>query len=364
MRRSLLLACTLALACAPDDDDPVVGGETVTVELDPFVVQPGEEGLRCQTFANPARADAAVRAFTADLDRGGHHMLVWRLDGASDTPLQPCGQDPGYQNLLFQSQRAGADRVEFPSSAVAALPAAAGLYVQIHFLNTGSEPVTIANRLVLELDAGDGAAPLSPLFFDNLDIRVPAGSTGTAVEKSCPVDRDADLVWLTSHMHSHGLEFTIRAGDQLLYRTDTADGPPMQVFDPPVHLAAGTEVTYACTYRGEQDRDITFGPSLADDAMCSMVGGWLPAAGAEPGLLACAEAGCLSCFEAIARQAPDQVCEQDRAALDAYQTCACQADCAESCAASACAGQMPDEGCRACLETSCAAESEACVGGG
>ena len=149
-----------------------------------------------------------------------------------------------------------------------------------------------------------------------------------------------------------------------LYRTDTADGPPMQVFDPPVHLARGSEVTYACTYRGEPDRDITFGPSLADDAMCSMVGGWLPAGGAEPGLLSCDDGGCLSCFEAVVRQAPDQVCDEERAALDAYQACACQGACGSACSASACAGQMPDDDCRACLDSSCAAETEACVGGG
>jgi hypothetical protein len=360
MRRTILLACLAAVACDTADS----GADTVTLALDPFVVQPGEEGLRCQTFANPVGGDAAIRAFAADLDRGGHHLLVWRQDGATDTPLGPCGQDPGYENLLFQSQRAGNARVELPPDAVASIPSSAGLYVQIHYLNSGSEPVTIANRLSLEL-AGDGeAAALSALFFDNLSIRVPAGSTGTVIEKSCPIDRDADLVWVSSHMHSHGLDFTIRSGDELIYRTDTADGPPMQVFDPPVHLARGSEVTYACTYRGEPDRDITFGPSLADDAMCSMVGGWLPAGGAEPGLLGCADGECLTCFEAIVRQAPDEVCDDQRAALEAYQTCACQDTCADACGATACAGQMPDDGCRACIDTSCAAESEACLGGG
>ena len=359
----MFLACLLVAACTADEDSGDAG-ETVTLSLDPFVVQPGEEGLRCQTFGNPTGGDAAIRALAADLDRGGHHMLVWRLDGATDTPLGPCGQDPGYQNLLFQSQRVGAERVELPPTAVVSLPAAAGLYVQIHYLNSGSEPVTIDNRLTLELAGDEGGAALSPLFFDNLDIRVPAGSTGTVIEKSCPLDRDADLVWLSSHMHSHGLELTIRAGDQLLYRTDTPDGPPMQVFDPPVRLARGTEVTYACTYRGEPDRDITFGPSLADDAMCSMVGGWLPAAGSEPGLLSCDDGSCLTCFEAVVRQAPDEVCEDQRAAFDAFQTCACQDTCASACGASACAGQMPDDDCRACLDSSCAAESEACVGGG
>jgi len=358
MRLSILLLT--AAACAGD----TAGDDTVTLALDSFVVQPGEEGLRCQTFANPVGGDAAIRAFAADLDRGGHHMLVWRQDGATDTPLGPCGQDPGYDNLLFQSQRAGSARVEFPPGAAASIPAAAGLYVQIHYLNSGSEPVTIENRLTLDLTADAGAAALSPLFFDNLAIRVPAGSTGTVVKKTCPIDRDADLVWVSSHMHSHGLDFTIRAGDELIYRTDTADGPPMQVFDPPVRLPRGSQVTYACTYRGEADRDITFGPSLADDAMCSMVGGWLPPGGAEPGLLACDDAGCLTCFEAIVRQAPDQVCAEQKPALEAYQACACQDACAEACGASACAGQMPDDGCRACIDTSCAAESEACLGGG
>src|SRR4029079_9646917 len=72
----------------------------------------------------------------------------------------------------------------------------------------------------------------------------------------------------------------------------------------------------------------------------------------------------LTCFEAIVRQAPDQVCDDQRAALDAYQACACEDACADACGATACGGQMPDDGCRACLDTSCAAESEACVGGG
>src|SRR4051812_20588494 len=64
---------------------------TARLEITAFEVAPGEEGLFCQDFANPFDDDVDVARWTADLTKGGHHALVFAVDGGGPVALAPCG---------------------------------------------------------------------------------------------------------------------------------------------------------------------------------------------------------------------------------------------------------------------------------
>jgi hypothetical protein len=343
-----------------DGDDP----RALRLEFDSFVAPSGKEGLKCQSFANPSGEPIDVVLWTAELDQTGHHMLAFLVDGGEDTPLHDCAGVDNASSLVFQSQTSGISTLEYPAGTAVRIGAEQTLQVQIHWLNTSSDPVEVHNALELQLAApGTVGRELGELHFDNFDIHVPIGEEMTTTQ-SCTIDRDIDLVWMTSHMHGRGIGFEARVGDDLVYQTEHWDDPPTGVWSPLVHVNAGDEISFSCSYRNNTDHELEFGPSLEHDEMCVLVGAYLPADGGPAERVTCNSGGsCLSCAEAVMGGDPSMLCTDSQEAFDAFQACTCGTDrCGDSCAATACAGAIPDDECRACTEASCSAELQACFG--
>jgi len=106
--------------------------------------------------------------------------------------------------------------------------------------------------------------------------------------------------------------------------------------------------------------------------MCVMVGAYVDSSG-QAARLRCEDesGGCFSCIQALTQQQPDRLCTDDgpptsKQIYDDFQACVCGAatGCLDACGADACAGMAPSDICRDCIETTCAAQSQACFSGG
>ena len=169
-------------------------------------------------------------------------------------------------------------------------------------------------------------------------------------------------------MHSHGVGFQVIAGEDEIYASDTWVDPPAVVFAEPRKIAAGTSVSFSCSYINASPKVVNAGQSIEDDEMCIFLGGYVSRSGDGAQLTCKSGSGCLTCFEGIINQDPDSVCTDDgppssKDAYDAIQACTCGEGpdtCAAECGDTACAGQAPSDACGTCLETKCAAQADAC----
>jgi hypothetical protein len=269
--------------------------------------------------------------------------------------------------MVFQAQKSGGSDLRYPAGAGARLEAKQGLLIQIHYLNPTDVELPVATTIELERAEPESVKDhVHPLFFGNMAINVPPAAPPTTVSKTCTLAGDVELVMLTGHLHSHGLDFRATRGSADLYQTSDWHQPPMLVFDPPLALSAAEKITFSCTYASEPDRVLTFGDSMERDEMCNLVGAFIPRAGAPDGMLSCedgaaAPGACLTCSQALFTNNADKACEPSAAKLTAFKTCSCSTDgCGASCADSSCGGGKPSDACMACISHRCAAERDGC----
>jgi hypothetical protein len=343
---------------------------SLRIAVTPFVVPAGAQGLNCQTIANPFGGAVDVIGWSTDLGEGGHHLHVYQTDAATDVAPHDCTQNLR-DNLVFQSQAIGTSSMVYPSGISAHFDPGQGVTVRVHYLNLTDHDITVAPILEARLATPETTSTrVAPLRFDNTNILIPPHSTSTTVTKTCHVLRDIDLVWLTSHAHTHITDFRATLGGETLFTSHTFAEPITTVYDPPRAIAAGQAITFSCTYANTTDSPITFGDRLESDEMCNLVGAYVTP-NFDGSLITCDEptTGCQTCVQALAGGDPTRLCTSDgppssRERYDAFNACSCGASssCASACAATACAGQRPDTTCQNCLSAHCAAERTACLG--
>jgi len=255
------------------------GLRVVTFTTSQFVIEPFEERFICQNFANPLGQNVAIVKSRSSMAAGSHHMFAFQQE-VSETgvgTLEDCS------GLEFGSSAHSAQvperTLEYPEGIARSWQGSQGIRIQAHYFNTTDAP--IEGRVIVELHTSTaGNFTLSSgIFFNNLGINVPANSMGTA-ERTCTLPQDIELMNTISHMHQYGTRFTATTGDgTVLYETTDWSEPETREFDPPLHLPAGTEITYRCEYNNTSNRPLTFGESARTNEMCIFGGQFFPSSG-------------------------------------------------------------------------------------
>ena len=290
MRIACLALCASLAACAGRPATPSADGGagdhaitddghgTYTIALQPFTVAPGQERYACQDFANPFGGDAAaIHAFASQMTPGSHHLLLFYKPGAADGPLADCSGTefaPG----PYGSQRPD-DAITYPDGVAAVIAPSDGFRVQVHYLNASASPLPVG--VTIRLSRIDDAAVrdrAAVLFFSNGAIDVPPGQSGVVVQKSCTLPFAVNLVQASGHMHQHGRAFSATSGGVTLFSSTVYSDVAPALFDPPLPLAAGSVVTFACTYdNSDGSAPLRFGDSARTDEMCIFSAQFFPA---------------------------------------------------------------------------------------
>jgi len=289
----LLAAVLLFPACAPEPEpespDPVVPLEPppadLGFQLSMYATAPaGTEVWVCAVYDLPTTDLAAVNWVEYQQNPGTHHMTLSTLGLAPNETIEPgqydCQDLYGDSSLMqdqimfFGAQGTDEDTMHLPEGTAANFPAGLRIIHEVHYVNVTAEPIELYSRVnawtipqsVVQEQIWGGQVR-------DETIEIPAGETKTEWTR-CVMNRDVEVLFLASHTHALGIEFTIapfdgtETGEVFYSNTDWHD-PKIIQYDPPMVIPAGTGFEYACTWRNNTDADVLYGLESTDE-MCNL----------------------------------------------------------------------------------------------
>jgi hypothetical protein len=252
----------------PDTDYSVA---PITLTMSPFTVSPGQEVFYCQNFANPWGKQVDIKTYSLDMGTGSHHMFAFYASGATNGAIAPCPSGGlTFGAFTFSAQSAQTTMV-YPQSVGATLPSGTGFQLMVHYLNTTGMPIPSSVKLTMYIAKPNVVTNhAGALFLNNAAISVPATcTTGCPATQSYTLTQDVYILSSVSHMHKYATAFsaTTSTGQTLFTTTQWAEPKP-NVFQPPLHLGAGTTITWTCTDVNTTGTTLTFGESANTNVMC------------------------------------------------------------------------------------------------
>jgi hypothetical protein len=247
---------------------------SVTLTMDTFTVDPGKEVYMCQDFANPFGGQQVdIKTYELHMAQGSHHMFAFYEPNATNTSVVTCPQGGlQFQPFTFASQSAN-DVQTYPEGIGATVPATTGFTMNVHYINPGATPITghvaitiyVAKPGIITQHAG-------VLFLNQALLVVPPTGQPAISTRTFTLPQDVNLLSSVSHMHQRATNFvaTASSGEMLFESTQWSD-PPSKAYSPALHLAAGTQITWSCTYVNDTGQPLTFGESAATNVMCISV---------------------------------------------------------------------------------------------
>lgn len=298
---ALSLACLAACGSSdspPSDDDGELDGGTsgdlpvpaqgFQVRTPDVVIEAGQEITYCYYLRMPNAAEVGIKRWQSRMTTGSHHMIVY----FTSAELQPegtlssdgCGGLGSLGNLpvwTYAAQSADS-AAEMPSGIGMAVAAGQPAYIQMHYLNTGDEPITVHVTLNGETYEEAEAYTRAAAFVTyNTTVNLPPNATGS-VTGTCAVPSDAQFFALSTHAHKQAVLTQVTDGANMVFESDDWEHPAGVAWDDaPFYSFASGELTYQCDYVNPTDRTITTGPSAETDEMCMAIGYFFPAEAAK-----------------------------------------------------------------------------------
>jgi hypothetical protein len=257
---------------APETTD---GGLTAhTFQTGVTQLAAGAESFECQDFANPFGEDVAVIWAESDIDAAAHHLYVFLLPGLTDGANGPCEFGGAEYHDHLEATQAPHERIVFPDGVGRVIPSGVGFRLNVHLLNTSSAPVDAAARLRVEYTSPNKVAHRAySLFLNDTGLKVPIGQS--TITRSFVLPYAIELLSAAGHMHLRGKHFVASADGHGFLDITSSQEPVAKTFEPPLDLAAGTTIDWACTFENDSGRILTYGQSATDE-MCAMAGVFYP----------------------------------------------------------------------------------------
>jgi len=292
MRLSIL--CTAAFfGCTPTspldtdiDEKPTLApppeGEGFQLAMDGVAPALSETWL-CSVYPIPNTALSNVNFVEYEQNYGTHHMTISTMGfvGGQIAPgTYDCNELYGdtsvMENQIMIFGGAGDEQgtMQLPEGVVAQLPTGIDIIHEVHYVNASQEDVQLHSRVnawtIPESEVVSGIWG-GQVRDEIIDIPPQAEHTDWT---RCVMNEDVDVIFLASHMHARGIEFTIKLFDgsatgEMVYTNDDWHDPKIVQFEDPIHVPAGSGFEYSCTWNNESDASVSYG-LRAEDEMCNM----------------------------------------------------------------------------------------------
>ena len=244
----------------------------------------GQEIWKCFVADLPTTDLSPVNRVSAVQSPGVHHMDVMAL-GLLNLPIEPGLYDCAdlYAEhaemmedglFIFATQNA-TEELTLPEGTVALIPPALRVMVEIHYVNPLPRKAAVWSRInaftipqeAMKDQIWGGAVR-------TMEIAIPPKIDRHYEWVRCEMNRDIDLVILSSHTHQLAELVDVYLWDgerrgELVYENDDWHAPVLKQFDPPLSIPAGTGFEFRCHYRNPGDEEVRWGFN-ADDEMCQI----------------------------------------------------------------------------------------------
>jgi hypothetical protein len=290
--RAFVLLVTVLAACSSDttDDPAVTTTLAFEVKSSDLVLQPGEETTKCFYFHTTNTEEVQVAKWVSDMTPGSHHMIAFsslgsqpadgtvdNCDGA-DIPVPIFGTQVAHEELVFPTD----DGFGKPLAQTIA-PNTAG-YLQMHYLNTTDEPLTVHVTLAgYSLPAGVEFTKTDLFATYNNDIAIPPGATNYKVSATCEMPFDKKFWQMSSHSHKQSIATLVADGTTPVFQSTDWEHPGAERWENPTfYQFQAPTITWECTYNNTGDnatRTVRAGQSAATNEMCMATGYYFPANG-------------------------------------------------------------------------------------
>lgn len=246
----------------------------------------GMETWQCIVMPMPNQDVVNINRVEHAQTPGLHHMDLTALLGVNlDRGRYDCNAlyaahpELMDQQTLYAAQSPTAT-IDLGPGVVAKVPPGLPVLFELHYVNASSQLVHVESHInAYTIDAHAVTTTIAGGALRRRHLALPPHADTTTWAR-CVMDRDVDLILLSSHTHRLGRDVRIfsfdgtNVGEQLYVNTQWAT-PNLQQFSPPVHLAAGTGLQVQCHYFNDGDAPVEWG-YLAANEMCNMVMVWTP----------------------------------------------------------------------------------------
>lgn len=244
----------------------------------------GSEIWKCVVADLPTTDFSAVNRVESLQSPGVHHMDVMAL-GLLDLPIEPgtydCddlyGQHAEMMEegiFLFATQNER-ESLQLPDRTVALIPAGLRVMVEIHYVNPLPWAVDVWSRInAWTIPLEEMEEQIWGSAVRTVDIDIPARTERHYEWVRCEMNRDVELVILSTHTHQLAELADVFLWDgekrgELVYENDDWHAPVLKQFDPPIRIPKGTGFEFRCHYRNPNDENVRWGFG-AEDEMCQI----------------------------------------------------------------------------------------------
>jgi hypothetical protein len=273
----LVLVLPLA-ACSGDGDgddgatlfdvpDPPPGGAQLVSPT--FTVPAGSETFMCMRFPYEVTETMYVQSSTAYQAEGGHHSMLFYVEGSTPLIDEPHECDESdMQNLRFVGVGTGYGYgIDMPDGYVLEIPAGARLYTQSHYVNLEPEEVLVQDVINLELVPADEVTDKLGSYVNvDLTLELPPGEETTRV-LNCKPPHEINIPFFIPHMHEWGSHMKLeveRAGGAIETIWDGGwdealrDDFPILDYDPHVTVGPNDTIRTTCTWQNTEAEAMLF----------------------------------------------------------------------------------------------------------
>ena len=240
------------------------------------------EVWKCEVYPIPTTGTENVNWAEFQQNAGTHHMtLSTTLGGAViDAGTYECEDLYGDSSLMqdqvmfFGNQGEAEGVMHLPEGVAATFPTNINIIHEVHYVNTTDEDVELYSRVnAWTIPSEEVVEGIWGGQVRDETIEIPANSEHTEWSR-CVMNEDIEVLFLASHTHELGIEFTIapfdgtEVGEVFYTNTDWHD-PKITQYDPPMVVKAGEGFEWACTWRNDSDEPVSYG-STSEDEMCNL----------------------------------------------------------------------------------------------
>ena len=257
-------------------------GESITLTIEAFDVEPGTERQVCKHFNLPADVPFDVVRFKSEMAGTSHHLNVYKLlsdvtdpVSASDAAVHDCApaseQLSGEAAYIFGA--ATPERtVEMPAGVAFHLVPQQRIILEQHVINATPNVIQGGVSFEMAAPAEEGTIEhhADVIWFANWTFFIPPNQVTNETDH-CTVPYDVNVFGLMSHTHALGAHFSIEkwssSGTEHLYDSTDWAHPVYQQHDPHLSIAAGEGLQWTCTWNNTTGGLVTPGKNSTDE-MC------------------------------------------------------------------------------------------------